>query len=131
MASVFSKIINGDIPCHKVAENQYAIAFMDIRPLQKGHVLVVPKLEVDKLFDLSDDVYNRLWLFAREVANAIEKVVPCNRVGVTVYGLEVPHAHIHLIPIHKEGDMDFSKPLHGITQEELAELAENIAAELH
>jgi histidine triad (HIT) family protein len=127
MPSIFTKIIQGDIPCHKVAENQYAIAFMDIRPLQKGHVLLVPKVEVDKLFDLPEDVYTNLWQFARTIAAAIEKTVECNRVGVTVYGLEVPHAHIHLIPIQKEGDMDFSRPLQGVSHEELAQLAVQIS----
>lgn len=130
MASIFTKIINREIPAHIVAENDMAIAFMDIRPLQKGHTLVVPKVEVDKLFDLPSDVYNALWSFAADVARAIEKTVPCNRVGVTVYGLEVPHAHIHLIPIQREGDMDFSKPMTNVENDELAELASKIAKAL-
>lgn len=126
MATVFSKIIARDIPAHIVYENEYAIAFMDIRPLQEGHTLVVPKTEVDKLFDLPELHYLELWRFAQHVANALEKTVKCNRVGVSVYGLEVPHAHIHLIPIQQEGDMDFSKPKTDISQEAIASLADAI-----
>lgn len=130
MSSIFTKIIQGEIPCHKVFENQHAIAFMDIRPLQLGHVLVVPKIEVDKLFDLPEDEYRNLWQFASIIAKAIEKTVTCNRVGISVYGLEVPHAHIHLIPIKREGDMDFSRPIRDVSNEELADLARQISANL-
>jgi len=98
MASIFTRIINGEIPCFKVAESEHCIAFLDIGPVAKGHTLVVPKKEVDRLFDLDDDTYIELQLFAKRVSTAIEQVVPCNRIGVTVIGLEVPHAHIHLIP---------------------------------
>jgi histidine triad (HIT) family protein len=120
MGSVFTKIINREIPAYIVAENEHCIAFLDIRPLQKGHTLVVPKMETDKLFDLPEDVYKELWLFARKVSVALEKSVDCNRIGVTVYGLEVPHAHIHLIPIKREGDMDFRNPL-PVTEEQFFE----------
>ncbi|TVQ76707.1 MAG: HIT family protein [Flavobacteriales bacterium] len=130
MSSIFSRIIAREIPAHIVDENQWAIAFMDIRPLQIGHVLVVPKYEVDKLFELPEEPYTQLWQFARHIASALEKTVPCNRIGVTVYGLEVPHAHIHLIPIQREGDMDFSQPLQGISQDQLAQLAKDIKANL-
>ncbi len=130
MSSIFSRIIAREIPAHIVDENQWAIAFMDIRPLQIGHVLVVPKYQVDKLFELPEEAYNQLWQFARRIASALEKTVPCNRIGVTVYGLEVPHAHIHLIPIQREGDMDFSQPLQGISQDQLAQLAKDIKANL-
>ncbi len=130
MATIFTKIINREIPANIVDENDYAIAFMDIRPLQKGHTLVVPKMEVDRLFNLPEDVYSELWNFARRVANAVEKTVDCNRVGVTVYGLEVPHAHIHLIPILQEGDMDFKHPMDGVKAEDIAEMAKAISRNL-
>lgn len=110
MASIFTKIINGEIPCYKVAESETCFAFLDINPLSKGHTLVVPKKEVNYIFDLDDELYTDLMLFAKEVGKAIEKVVPCERIGVTVIGLEVPHAHVHLIPINGISDMNFSKP---------------------
>ncbi len=110
MASIFSKIISGDIPSYKIAETDHYIAFLDINPLARGHTLVVPKKEVDYLFDLDDGTYAGLWLFARKVAHALHNTVSCERIGVAVVGLEVPHAHIHLVPIHGMYDIDFSKP---------------------
>jgi histidine triad (HIT) family protein len=100
MASIFTKIIKGEIPCYKIAENESCFAFLDIMPLEKGHVLVVPKKEVDYIFDLDNDTYNELWSFSAQIAKAIDKAIPCKRVGVGVVGLEVPHAHIHLIPLN-------------------------------
>lgn len=107
MASIFSRIIAGEIPCYKIAEDERNFAFMDINPVSPGHVLVVPKHEVSYIFDLSDEEYTRLQLFAKRVAEGLKDAVPCKRIGVAVIGLEVPHAHIHLIPISKERDMDF------------------------
>ncbi len=126
MASIFIRIIEGEIPCHKVAETEDCIAFLDISPLTKGHTLVVPKKEVDKIFDLDDATYLNLQLFAKQVATAIASVVSCARVGVAVIGLEVPHAHIHLIPINRMKDMDFTNARVNMTADELAELAVNI-----
>ena len=111
MSSIFSKIINKDIPCYLITENSNSIAFLDINPIAVGHVLVVPKTEVDYLFDLDPKIYNELWNFSSLVASAIKKTIPCKRIGVTVIGLEVPHAHIHLIPINHINDMDFSKKI--------------------
>jgi histidine triad (HIT) family protein len=130
MASIFTRIIEGEIPCHKVAETEDCIAFLDISPLTKGHTLVVPKKEVDKLFNLDDATYLNLQLFAKQVAIAIATVVPCARVGVAVIGLEVPHAHIHLIPINKMKDMDFTNARVSMTANELAELAVDIGKAL-
>lgn len=126
MPTIFSRIIAGEIPCHKVAENDKFLAFLDIMPLRKGHVLVIPKQEVDYLFDLEDDLLAELLLFARPVAKKIEKVFPCRKVGVTVIGLEVPHAHVHLIPINTVSDMDFSQEKLKLDQEELSSIAESI-----
>jgi len=130
MASVFSKIMAGDIPSYKVAENEFAYAFLDIRPLAKGHTLVVPKLEVDKLFDLPLDHYRALWDFAYQVAHAMESVLHCNRIGVTVIGLEVPHAHIHLIPIRGEADMNFAMPKLQLEAAEMQSIAQKIGEAL-
>lgn len=116
MASIFTKIINREIPGHIVAENEHALAFLDINPLNEGHTLVVPKKEVDKLFDLDKETYQSLQSFAYDVALAIEKAIPCLRVGVAVIGLEVPHAHIHLIPLHRMHDIDFSRPKLSLSQ---------------
>jgi histidine triad (HIT) family protein len=124
--SIFSKIIKGEIPAYKVAENDHYLAFLDIFPLQKGHVLVIPKVEVDYLFDLDDEVYTGLMLFAKQVAKKIERVIPCNRIGLTVIGLEVPHAHIHLIPIQKESDMNFTSPKKSFSSEEMEAIAKEI-----
>ena len=130
MASIFSKIIAGDIPCHKVAENDTCFAFMDIMPLAMGHVLIVPKVEVDRYFDLDEKTLSELTVFAKKIAKAIESVVPCNRVGVAVIGLEVPHAHVHLIPLNSVEDINFERPKLKVRNDELAELAEKIKAEL-
>lgn len=127
MATIFTQIIKGDIPSYKVAENDQFYAFLDIYPLSKGHTLVVPKREVDYVFDLDDDELAAMHVFAKRVAKAIEKVVPCKRVGVAVVGLEVPHAHIHLIPITKESDMILSNPKLKLSQEEFAEIAKDIS----
>lgn len=129
MASIFSKIATGEIPSFRVAENNDCLAFLDINPLVKGHVLVIPKKETDYLFDIEDDDYLKLLLFAKRVAKAIKNVIPCKRVGVAVIGLEVPHAHIHLIPINKMKDMDFSNEKLKLTNDELAEIAEMISHE--
>lgn len=128
MASIFTRIINKEIPAHIIAENEDFISFMDIAPLTKGHCLVIPKKEVDYIFDLDDDTLTGLNLFAKKVAIALKEVVPCLRIGTTVIGTEVPHAHIHLIPMNGMGDMDFSKPKLSFTSEELAALAQEIGA---
>tara|TARA_B100000427_G_scaffold184220_2_gene153150 strand:+ start:348 stop:740 length:393 start_codon:yes stop_codon:yes gene_type:complete len=127
MKSIFSKIINKEIPCHLVFEDQDNIAFMDINPIALGHVLVVPKKEVDNIFDLDSNTYQALWGFAKKVSFALKKTIPCNRVGVSVIGLEVPHAHIHLIPINKISDMDFQNKIlsSSINLEELAQKISN------
>jgi histidine triad (HIT) family protein len=128
MSSLFSRIIAGEIPCHKVAENDMFLAFLDIMPLAEGHVLVIPKVEVDYIFDLEDSMLAAMILFAKEVAGKIKHAIPCKKVGMTVIGLEVPHAHIHLIPINHVSDMDFSKPKMVVSQEELAVIAHKIKA---
>jgi len=126
MASIFTRIIQGEIPCHKVGEDDRYLAFLDINPLREGHSLVIPKLEVDKFFDLPQDVLAGIMPFAQGVAKRIAAVVPCDRIGVSVVGLEVPHAYVHLIPIDSIYDMDFSKPKVKMTNEEFAALAERI-----
>lgn len=126
MPSIFTKIINGEIPSHKLAEDDRYFAFLDINPVQKGHALVIPKIEVDYLFDLDNGTLEGLLPFAKMVAQKIEKVVPCERIGITVIGLEVPHAHVHLIPISGVHDMDFSRSRVKMSQEQFAELAEKI-----
>ena len=123
MSTIFSKIISGEIPAHKVAETSEYLAFLDINPLREGHVLVIPKIDVDYIFDLDDDVYAGLMIFAKIIAKAIKKAIPCTKVGVTVIGLEVPHAHVHLIPIDGVADMDFSLPKLKPTEKELSEVA--------
>lgn len=130
MASIFSKIITGDIPCHKVAENEKCFAFMDIMPLAKGHVLVVPKIEVDRYFDLDDNTLCELSKFSKMIAKAMEKTLPCKRVGVAIIGLEVPHAHIHLIPLNSVEDINFEREKLDLNNDELAEIANKIRAEL-
>jgi histidine triad (HIT) family protein len=127
MATIFTRIVNGEIPCHKVAEDDRFLAFLDIMPLTKGHVLVIPKTEVDYIFDLEDNLLGEMMIFAKKVAHKMKSVLPCRRIGVTVIGLEVPHAHIHLIPINGLSDMDFSKPKLQPTQLELAEVANMIS----
>jgi histidine triad (HIT) family protein len=128
MASIFSRIVNGEIPSYKIAEDENYLAFLDINPLAKGHTLVIPKKEVDNLFDLDDELYKGLFLFAKKVANAIEKCIPCKKVGVAVIGLEVPHAHIHLVPINGIYDLDFSRPKLTFTKEELTVIAKDISS---
>lgn len=126
MASIFTKIVNGEIPAYKVAEDDRLLAFLDINPLAKGHTLVIPKKEVDNLFDLDDETYGDLWLFAKRIAVAMDKTMSCERVGVAVVGLEVPHAHIHLVPINGIYDIDFSKPKLELSQEEFSLIAQRI-----
>lgn len=126
MPSIFTRIINGEIPCFKVAENDNCFAFLDINPLAKGHTLVVPKREIDYLFDLDNDLLQQLTVFSKQVAKAIEKSIPCKRVGVAVIGLEVPHAHIHLIPINSVGDINFKNPKLKLSNEELEKIATTI-----
>jgi histidine triad (HIT) family protein len=126
MATIFTRIVNGEIPCYKVAEDDQYLAFLDINPLQEGHTLIIPKMEVNYIFDVEDNLHAGLWNFAKRVAKAIEQVVPCQRIGVTVIGLEVPHAHIHLIPLKSMFDMDFSKPKKTFTPEEFQETARKI-----
>jgi len=127
MASIFSKIIRGEIPSYKVAEDEQFFAFLDIRPLAKGHTLVVPKQEIDYIFDVDDELLADMIKFSKKVGLAIEKVVPCKRMGMTVLGLEVPHAHIHLVPINSVYDIDFKKSRVEMTNEEFIELAKNIS----
>ena len=130
MASIFTKIVMGEIPCYKVAETEDCIAFLDILPLAKGHVLGVPKKEVDYYFDLDDELFRKVNALAKRVAHAIKKVVPCDRIGVSVIGLEVPHAHVHLVPINSISDLDFTKNRVKLSEEEFKELADKIAANL-
>ncbi len=126
MSTLFTRIVNGEIPCHKIAENEHFLAFLDIMPLVEGHTLVIPKREVDYIFDLNEDLFSGLWLFAKSVTPAIEKAIPCKRIGIAVIGLEVPHAHIHLVPLNSIGDINFSKPKLTPTQAELAVTADKI-----
>lgn len=128
MATIFSKIIAGEIPSYKIAENDRFYAFLDINPLAKGHTLVVPKLEIDYLFDLEDSLLADMMVFSKRVAKAIENAIPCKRIGVAVLGLEVPHAHIHLVPINEESDISFSKPKLQFTAEEMETIAEKISS---
>jgi histidine triad (HIT) family protein len=126
MASIFTKIVKGEIPCHKIAETETCLAFLDVMPLVKGHALVIPKQEIDYIFNVDDALLAEMNLFAKKVAKAIEKAVPCKRIGVAVIGLEVPHAHIHLIPLNRVSDMDFSQPKLKPTNQELAATCEAI-----
>ena len=126
MASIFTRIINGEIPCHKIAENDQYFAFLDIMPLAPGHVLVVPKTEVDYIFDMEEADLSGILPFARHIANAMEKAIPCERIGISVIGLEVPHAHVHLLPLRTMDDINFSRPKMKMSQEELAAIAEKI-----
>lgn len=130
MATIFTRIINGEIPCYKVAEDDNYFAFLDINPLTKGHTLVVPKVENDYIFSLDDKTYCGLMMFAKRVAAAIEAAVPCKRIGVAVMGMEVPHTHVHLIPINREGDMVISNPKLKLTEEEMRQIAAAIAGEM-
>lgn len=130
MASIFSRIVTGEIPCYKVAENDRYFAFLDINPMTQGHTLVIPKQEEDYIFNLDDETYQGLMCFAKDVAKAIEKAIPCLRIGVAVIGLEVPHVHIHLIPIKKESDMNFANPKLKFSSEEMSKIAESIRTQL-
>lgn len=123
MATLFSKIIAGEIPCHKIEENEKFLAFLDIAPLVKGHTLVVPKVETDYIFDLNDEYLQEIMVFAKKVAAKVRKAMPCQRIGVAVIGLEVPHAHVHLVPINSADDLNFTRPKLKLTQEELTEIA--------
>jgi len=129
MASIFTKIIKGEIPCYKVAESDDYFAFLDINPNAKGHTLVVPKKEVNRLFDLDEETYSKLMEFSRKIAIALEKVVPCERVGMSVIGLEVPHVHVHLIPLNKMEDIQFKKKV-SLSKEEFEEVAKSISEAL-
>ncbi|MSP69908.1 MAG: HIT family protein [Bacteroidetes bacterium] len=127
MASIFSKIINGEIPCYKIAETEKCIAFLDVFPLVEGHVLVVPKKEVDYIFDLEESDFTELQLFSKKVARAIKQVISCKRIGVAVIGLEVPHAHIHLVPMNNTDDLNFTKSKLKPSKEQLEEVARKIS----
>lgn len=126
MASIFSKIIAGEIPCYKIAENDSYLAFLDVFPLKKGHILIVPKKEVDYIFDLDDTTYNGLMVFAKEIAIALKKAIPCNRIAVSVIGLEVPHAHVHLIPMNTMNDVNFANEKLKLPKEEFEIIASEI-----
>lgn len=130
MASIFSRIINGEIPCYKIAEDENYFAFLDINPLAKGHTLVVPKKEADYIFDINDSEHAGLWNFAKKISHAIRQAIPCKRIGIAVIGLEVPHAHIHLIPINNVSDMNFAMPKLQLSKEELESVAEKIRKQL-
>lgn len=130
MPSIFTKIINGDIPSYKIAEDENCIAFLDVFPLKRGHILVVPKKEVDYIFDLDSQTYNQLMAFSKTIAVALKKTISCKRVGLTVVGLEVPHAHIHLIPINSVNDMNFSNEKLRLTSEEFSNIALQIRENL-
>ena len=130
MATIFTKIISGEIPSHKIAEDENYYAFLDISPLVKGHVLVVPKIEADYIFDLDDKILSGLMIFAKKIAKAMDKALDCKRIGVEVIGLEVPHAHVHLLPLNQMDDMNFSKPKLKLTSEELMEIANKIKEKL-
>lgn len=130
MASIFSRIVNGEIPCYKVAEDENFLAFLDINPLAKGHTLVIPKKETDYIFDLPDDEYQDLFKFARKVAHALKQVVPCERIGMAVIGLEVRHAHIHLVPINGIYDIDFRKPKLELSTAEFGAIAKSIGSKI-
>tara|TARA_B100001939_G_scaffold346693_1_gene366078 strand:- start:1289 stop:1684 length:396 start_codon:yes stop_codon:yes gene_type:complete len=124
--SIFTKIIKGEIPCYKIAEDDRFIAFLDVFPIKKGHTLVVPKAQIDYLFDLDDSLLSDLMVFAKKVAQKMERAITCERIGVAVIGLEVPHAHIHLVPLDTVGDIDFSQPKIRLSTEEMAEIADSI-----
>lgn len=128
MPSIFTRIIQGEIPCYKIAESEDFLAFLDIQPLAKGHTLVIPKKEIDYFFDLDDQYLADLMIFSKKVAKAIEAVIPCQRIGVSVVGLEVPHAHVHLIPINAIADVSFTKARLQLSKEEFADIAKRIQA---
>ena len=130
MASIFSKIVAGEIPAHKVAETTQYLAFLDVNPLTEGHLLVIPKIEIDYLFDMDSESYVGLMMFAQIVAKGLKKAIPCSRIGMTVMGMEVPHAHVHLIPMNSMDDMNFSQPKLKLSEERLTELADQIREQL-
>ena len=130
MATIFTKIINGEIPCYKIAEDDYHFAFLDINPLKAGHTLVVPKEETDYIFDLNDDRIAGLMIFSKKVSAAIKSAIPCNRIGVAILGLEVPHAHIHLVPMDTMEDVNFKNPKLKFTSEEFMEIAAKISSKV-
>tara|TARA_B100000965_G_C19563948_1_gene745907 strand:+ start:47 stop:433 length:387 start_codon:yes stop_codon:yes gene_type:complete len=128
MSTIFSKIVSGEIPAHRIEENDQFLAFLDISPLAKGHTLVIPKKETDYIFDIEDEEYRALWQFAKGVASKLKSKIDCERIGVAVIGLEVAHAHIHLVPINNVQDINFARPKLDLSQEQLAEIAANINA---
>lgn len=130
MSTIFSKIIKGEIPSYKIAENDKFYAFLDIRPMAKGHVLVIPKFEIDYLFDIEDEVLSEMIVYSKKIAKAIQKAVPCKRIGLMVIGMEVPHAHIHLIPINAEQDMNLSNPRLTLSEDEFQQITTSITSEL-
>ncbi|MBX9852505.1 MAG: HIT family protein [Cytophagaceae bacterium] len=130
MASIFTKIINGEIPCYKIAEDENYLAFLDVFPLAIGHTLVIPKKEIDYIFDIDDQLFTGLHLFSKKVAKAVEMAVPCKRIGVSVIGLEVPHAHIHIIPLNTMNDINFTRPKLTVSKEVLEETAQKIRSYL-
>jgi len=130
MSTIFTKIVNGELPSYKVAEDEKFLAFLDINPLARGHTLVIPKKEVDYIFDVEDELYKELFAFAKKVGRAIDKAIPCERVGITVIGLEIAHAHIHLIPINSIYDMDFKQPKLKLSEQEFEDIANKIRSNL-
>ncbi|MBI4947181.1 MAG: HIT family protein [Bacteroidetes bacterium] len=130
MASIFSKIVKGEIPCYKIYETENYLAFLDVSPLAQGHTLVIPKKETDYIFDLEDEEFSGLQLFSKKIARAIREAIPCKRIGVAVIGLEVPHAHIHLIPLNNVSDINFSRPKLNLSKEELEATAKKIREQL-
>ena len=130
MTTIFTKIVNGEIPCYKIAETNEFLAFLDVRPLAAGHTLVIPKQETDYIFDMDNEQFAALHLFSKIVADAVKKAVPCKRIGVAVIGLEVPHAHIHLVPMKEIGDLNFERERKQFTPEEYQKIAENIRQHL-
>ncbi len=130
MPSIFSKIVSGEIPCYKIAETDRYLAFLDVFPLAKGHTLVIPKKETDYIFEIPDEEFAGLQLFSKKIAKAVEKAIPCKRIGVAVIGLEVPHAHIHLIPLQNVSDINFSRPKLSVPKEEMEEIAQKIREQL-
>ncbi|MFC1729677.1 HIT family protein [candidate division KSB1 bacterium] len=131
MASIFTKIINKEIPSYKIAEDENYYAFLDINPLAKGHTLVIPKKEIDYIFDIEDEILAGIMIFAKKVAKGIEKVIPCQRIGIAVIGLEVPHAHIHLVPLNSIYDIDFRKPKLMLSKEEFEEISKRISSNIN
>ncbi len=130
MATIFSQIVNGEIPCYKVYEDDEFLAFLDVFPVAKGHVLVIPKKETDYIFDIEDQSYARMWQFAKKISKALRLSVSCERIGISVIGLEVAHAHIHLLPINSLEDMNFSKPKMSFSNQEFEEIADTIASNI-